>query len=271
MELLSGETLSERLQKSGKLSLTESLPLIEQMAAALSAAHEAGVIRRDFKSANVMLSPTAAGPRVCASSTDFGLARSNRPGRLGGAADRDRGRARNAGLHGARADRRACRQPRHRRLCPGDRDLRDGHGRGSVPGRHPPRSRCASSTRQRLRRASRRPTCRRSGRRRSCVASSATPPIDSPRRPTSRGRCAATRSLRGPGRERAAGASGSAWPPGSGSPDSPRSSSRGRAPRPRRLPAPPRRRPAAPSPCSAARISRASPRRRGSPPRSPRC
>ncbi|MEX0881248.1 MAG: protein kinase [Thermoanaerobaculia bacterium] len=82
MELLAGETLSERLSRGGRMKPEEALPLVEQMAAALYAAHEAGIIHRDFKSANVMLVPDerrGGGVRVVV--TDFGLARRNRPGR----------------------------------------------------------------------------------------------------------------------------------------------------------------------------------------------
>ncbi len=79
MELLPGETLAERLTRAGRLSPAEALPLVEQMAGALGAAHEAGVIHRDFKSGNVMLVPDGRRPgqtRVVV--TDFGLARSSR-------------------------------------------------------------------------------------------------------------------------------------------------------------------------------------------------
>ena len=76
MELLGGETLMERLARSGRLSEAEALPLVEQMAGALEAAHRAGVVHRDFKSANVMLVPQGPGaPGVRAVVTDFGLAR----------------------------------------------------------------------------------------------------------------------------------------------------------------------------------------------------
>jgi tetratricopeptide (TPR) repeat protein/tRNA A-37 threonylcarbamoyl transferase component Bud32/TolB-like protein len=76
MELLSGETLSERLKREGRMGPADALPLVEQMAAALAAAHDAGVIHRDFKSGNVMLVPDErrpGGSRVVV--TDFGLAR----------------------------------------------------------------------------------------------------------------------------------------------------------------------------------------------------
>ena len=71
MELLEGETLAERLKRGGCLTTAEALPLIEQMAAGLRAAHEAGVVHRDFKPGNVML--VASGTRAVI--TDFGLAR----------------------------------------------------------------------------------------------------------------------------------------------------------------------------------------------------
>ncbi len=77
MELLAGETLEEMLLRDGPLAEEQALPLIRQMAAALMAAHAAGVIHRDFKSNNVLLVPGGGSPRVVV--TDFGLARSMTP------------------------------------------------------------------------------------------------------------------------------------------------------------------------------------------------
>ncbi|MEM9293264.1 MAG: protein kinase [Acidobacteriota bacterium] len=76
MELLPGNTLAQRIQDQGPLGVEEALPLVQQMADGLQAAHQVGVIHRDFKSANVMLVPAAepgGSPRAVI--TDFGLAR----------------------------------------------------------------------------------------------------------------------------------------------------------------------------------------------------
>ena len=74
MELLQGETLSQYLRKHGPLSVEDARPIVQQMAAALSAAHAADVIHRDFKTNNVMLLDAGPSrpPRVVV--TDFGLA-----------------------------------------------------------------------------------------------------------------------------------------------------------------------------------------------------
>src|SRR5262249_27213509 len=48
MELLSGETLHERLRRDGRMAPAAALAIIEQMVGALGAAHAAGVVHRDF-------------------------------------------------------------------------------------------------------------------------------------------------------------------------------------------------------------------------------
>ena len=73
MELLAGETLAERLDRAGPMRPAEALPIVRQMAAALEAAHEKGIIHRDFKSSNVVLIGAPDSPRAVV--TDFGLAR----------------------------------------------------------------------------------------------------------------------------------------------------------------------------------------------------
>jgi Tol biopolymer transport system component len=70
MELVEGETLSTRLSK-GALSLAETLRVGSQIADALDRAHTAGVVHRDLKPGNVML--TRSGAKLM----DFGLARAS--------------------------------------------------------------------------------------------------------------------------------------------------------------------------------------------------
>ena len=53
-EFVDGMTLRERI-KSKDLKLSEALNIAEQMASALAAAHEAGIVHRDIKPENVML------------------------------------------------------------------------------------------------------------------------------------------------------------------------------------------------------------------------
>lgn len=74
MELLKGETLAARMQRTGPLSTTDAHPLVAQMAAALGSAHAAGVVHGDFKPGNVVLVPPAEGAARLVV-TDFGLAR----------------------------------------------------------------------------------------------------------------------------------------------------------------------------------------------------
>jgi len=74
MEFVDGETLGQRLRLTGALPVDEARALARQLLRGLSAAHEAGVLHRDFKSDNVMLRDETGGacsPLIL----DFGLAR----------------------------------------------------------------------------------------------------------------------------------------------------------------------------------------------------
>jgi TolB-like protein len=74
MEYLRGQTLAYHLRGGQKLSLAEARRLVEQLAAGLGAAHDQGVVHRDFKPANVILvESTNSLPRAVI--TDFGVAR----------------------------------------------------------------------------------------------------------------------------------------------------------------------------------------------------
>jgi eukaryotic-like serine/threonine-protein kinase len=70
MELIEGETLATRLAK-GALPLADTLRIGSQIADALDRAHRAGVVHRDLKPGNVML--TRSGAKLM----DFGLARAS--------------------------------------------------------------------------------------------------------------------------------------------------------------------------------------------------
>ncbi|GAA1460659.1 serine/threonine protein kinase [Nocardiopsis exhalans] len=70
MELLDGESLSDRLKRSGPMSEAEVERIARPLLGALWAAHRAGVIHRDVKPANIMLTEDGARPVL----TDFGIA-----------------------------------------------------------------------------------------------------------------------------------------------------------------------------------------------------
>jgi len=78
MELLTGQTLAERLRNDGPLPLSETLTIAQQVGDALDAAHRVGVIHRDLKPSNVML--VDEGDRTRAVVTDFGLAKTSAAG-----------------------------------------------------------------------------------------------------------------------------------------------------------------------------------------------
>jgi serine/threonine protein kinase len=69
MELIEGDTLRDRI-KSGPIPVEEALKLALQMAEALEAAHEKGVIHRDLKPANIKVTPDGKVKIL-----DFGLAK----------------------------------------------------------------------------------------------------------------------------------------------------------------------------------------------------
>jgi len=77
MELLHGETLAQHLSTRGRMSVA---PLVESFAAicsAVAAIHEAGIVHRDLKASNVMLTHHA-GSRTHPMVLDFGISKVRR-------------------------------------------------------------------------------------------------------------------------------------------------------------------------------------------------
>jgi serine/threonine-protein kinase len=73
MEYLHGETVAARLGREGRLSLRTTTRILEQVLGALGAAHDAGVIHRDVKPANVFLVSSEGELKV--KLLDFGIAK----------------------------------------------------------------------------------------------------------------------------------------------------------------------------------------------------
>jgi len=71
MQLIQGESLEQRLKRSGKLTPVEVARIGMQAAAGLAAAHAGGLIHRDIKPANILLEAPVDRVKL----TDFGLAR----------------------------------------------------------------------------------------------------------------------------------------------------------------------------------------------------
>jgi eukaryotic-like serine/threonine-protein kinase len=69
MELVDGDDLSQRIAR-GAIPVAEALPIAKQIAEALEAAHEQGVIHRDLKPANIKVRPDGTVKVL-----DFGLAK----------------------------------------------------------------------------------------------------------------------------------------------------------------------------------------------------
>ena len=70
MELVSGDSLARIIEKRIRLSAVEVLSIMEQTARALHAAHEDGLVHRDIKPGNLLITPSGK-----VKITDFGIAR----------------------------------------------------------------------------------------------------------------------------------------------------------------------------------------------------
>ncbi|HEY5957694.1 MAG TPA: protein kinase [Polyangiaceae bacterium] len=74
MEFVEGESLGKRLRQSGPLPIETAQTLALQLLSGLGAAHQAGILHRDFKSDNVMLRRDPSGSTTPVI-LDFGLAK----------------------------------------------------------------------------------------------------------------------------------------------------------------------------------------------------
>ncbi|MFD0360327.1 protein kinase [Nocardia sp. GCM10030253] len=70
MELVQGEPLNTVLNRLGRLSVVQGLDMLEQTGRALEVAHQAGVVHRDVKPGNILVTPTGQ-----VKITDFGIAK----------------------------------------------------------------------------------------------------------------------------------------------------------------------------------------------------
>ncbi|MEA2696802.1 MAG: eukaryotic-like serine/threonine-protein kinase [Myxococcales bacterium] len=76
MELLSGESLRQRLTREGGMSLEKTASLLLPVASAVGAAHQQGIVHRDLKPDNIFLGASASGSTVTV--LDFGIAKVTR-------------------------------------------------------------------------------------------------------------------------------------------------------------------------------------------------
>ncbi|HZF56447.1 MAG TPA: protein kinase [Polyangiaceae bacterium] len=74
MELIDGHTLADEIDTMGPLTPERYLPILEQVAEAVSVAHDVGVVHRDLKPTNILL-VTQPNGGVLAKVADFGLAK----------------------------------------------------------------------------------------------------------------------------------------------------------------------------------------------------
>jgi serine/threonine protein kinase len=76
MELLQGQTLGRRVSERGRLSLSETSGILQDVCAAMSLVHDQGLIHRDLKPDNIFLCNT--GDQRVSKVVDFGIAKSLR-------------------------------------------------------------------------------------------------------------------------------------------------------------------------------------------------
>ena len=75
MELIEGETLEERVERSGPLPVSTVREIARQIASALVVAEKQGLVHRDLKPGNVMITESDEAEKIAVKIIDFGLAK----------------------------------------------------------------------------------------------------------------------------------------------------------------------------------------------------
>lgn len=73
MELVEGESVSQRLRRAGWFEVRDGLELLAQAASGLAEAHAAGLVHRDLKPDNLLLEPVPEPPGFRVRILDFGI------------------------------------------------------------------------------------------------------------------------------------------------------------------------------------------------------
>ena len=128
MELINGEPLNSVIKRTGRLSLRHALDMLEQTGRALQVAHAAGLVHRDVKPGNILITPTGQ-----VKLTDFGIAKA-----VDAAPVTQTGMVMGTAQYIARNRRWARTPPRPVTSTPGSGRLRSGVGQTPVHGRRCP-------------------------------------------------------------------------------------------------------------------------------------